>query len=108
MNFVLVRLMGLAGTRGWVAGANPSDGILAGATAPPPPTEPTPGLHSFTLIEISTTSTIYSSLPSHPALLIFNRHSDPGLPTEKLGEGEGWTGADMSGLEEAVELADCS
>ncbi|KAF9058735.1 hypothetical protein BDP27DRAFT_556735 [Rhodocollybia butyracea] len=64
-DFVFVRLMGLAGARGWVtARTNPSDSVPGSATAPPPPTEPTSELLSSTLLETSARlQTIHSSLP---------------------------------------------
>ncbi|KAF9040502.1 hypothetical protein BDP27DRAFT_1455302 [Rhodocollybia butyracea] len=65
--FVFVRLMGLAGARGWVtARANPSEGVLGGTIAPPPPTEPTFESLSSTLLKTSThLQTIRPFRPTH-------------------------------------------
>ncbi|KAF9067531.1 hypothetical protein BDP27DRAFT_1364856 [Rhodocollybia butyracea] len=91
--------------RGWVtACANPSEGVLGGTIAPPPPTEPTFESLSSTLLKTSThLQTIHSSLPARSALIIFTLNGrnatfeasiQKGLSVGQLGERKRWTAAD--------------
>ncbi|KAJ3996078.1 ribonuclease H [Lentinula boryana] len=124
-DFVFVRLMGLAGVRGWITPrANPSDSTPTSIPADPPATPTSETLSSALFATSTNLQTIHSSLPSRTALLIFTGHSDPrrmselskrkaafeaairkGTPTDQLSEGERWSGADMRELEDAVEVA---
>ncbi|KAF8828516.1 hypothetical protein HHX47_DHR3000017 [Lentinula edodes] len=125
-DFVFVRLMGLAGVRGWITPrVNVSDSTPALIPAADPPASPTSEAFSSALLATSAhLQTIHSSLPPRTALLIFTGHSDPrkmselnkrkagfeaairkGVSTDQLSENERWSAADMRELEEAVEVA---